>query len=145
MSDTPRTDAQAAHCEELCAEMGWGAACRAVLHMAYWSEIMEARARRNGRIAWGMRRELATGTQERDGLRDDLAAARYAIKIDKATEDDLVCQLAEARRQVDALIKQSSNGCPPDRDYKGPCEIGTTCEDHWRDWSANEARKGVAT
>ena len=51
--------------------------------------------------------------------------------------------LAEARRQVDALIEQCSNGCPPDKDYKGPCEIGTTCEDHWRDWSANEARKGT--
>ncbi len=45
-------------------------------------------------------RKLAAVEQERDSLRADLAAARYAIKINEATEGDLVAQLAEARKHT---------------------------------------------
>jgi len=132
MSDTPRTDAQAAHCEKLCAEMGWVAACRAVLHMAYWSEIMEARARRNGHIAWGMRRELAA-------MRDSIEAQRKVFREDSESLEDrlnkAVCDLAEERRQVEVLAAACSSHA-----LIGANMAGTASE--WRDWAAQTAKEG---
>ena len=94
--------------------------------------------------AVGYVRELAAVTQERDGLLEDLAAARYAIEIDKATEEDLVCQLAEARRQVEAIIGAIvDDSCPPYTD----CRVAFAGEDDrcgkcWRAWAAQRAKEG---
>jgi hypothetical protein len=72
---------------------------------AFDDPVRKEAVRHLAREVGSVERELAAVTQERDSLRDDLAAARYALKIDGATEGELAAQLADARRQGD-VIKQ---------------------------------------
>ena len=157
MSDTPRTDAQAAYCESQCIKLEWLGACDAVLHMAYWCEIMEARARRNGRIAWRMRRELAAVTQERDAASiragcasvgvDALKQERDTLNWDRAQLTNRAVhaeqQLAEARRQVDAMCKHlvKVDSVPPCVD----CTHDNDCMACWRAWAAQQAKEATCT
>jgi hypothetical protein len=166
MSDTPRTDAQAAYCE--------------------------ARARRNGRIAWRLRSELADARKSLGAVADealrlmgDLAAMRESIESQRkvfredgeSLEDRLnkaVCdladmkqasisladhreamrmaavgyvrELAEARRQVAVLVSMAMfapcSSCAA-KDFCDNQPAATPCEETIAAWAAQQAKEGV--
>ena len=80
----------------------------------------------------------------------ELEAQLNAVKLAGESVAKMAANLRderdEARRQVDALVEYSPQaGCPP-KGWRptGPCEIGATCVDCWREWSLGLARKGGA-
>jgi hypothetical protein len=124
MGDTPRTDAF------YWRATGANPIGRSATEWAEFARDIEARARRNGRRAWGIRRELAE--------------ARDAISIDTSTEMNLRWQLADARRQVRVLSRIAARGLRCDScGVRGYCQShgSGNCVDRLRAWAA-QAKEG---
>jgi hypothetical protein len=88
--DTPKTAALVGRCRELCSRRDWLSAIEAVFRVACLCLVMEARARRNGRMAWRMRNELVATKRHRDALGQALALAlRERAKAERARDKAL--------------------------------------------------------